>query len=345
LVVRPGASLREVLETITKNSRQAVVVVDADGRLAGLVTDGDLRRAILRGVSLASPVAGVMNRTPVVAPASTTRGEALALLRRRLIRHLPLLAADGRLADLLLVDDLLEPRPPLPNQAVLMAGGAGQRLRPLTESVPKPLLRVGGKPLLEIMVERLRDAGVREFHITVHHKSEMIEEHFGDGSRFEVRIKYVRETTPLGTAGALTLLEDVPSKPFFLVNGDILTKCDFRSLLEFHRRSGADMTVGTVHHAGELPYGIIEVEGDRLVRMEEKPRLDFLINSGIYVVEPRVIAQIPCERYFDATELIAALAAAGRPVAAFPITDYWLDVGRHDDFLKADRDVAEGLLD
>lgn len=344
LIVPPGASLREVLESITKNSRQAAVVVDADGRLAGLVTDGDLRRAILRGVSLASPVAGVMNRTPVVASASTTRGEALALLRRRLIRHLPLVDADGRLADLVLLDDLLEPRP-LPNRAVLMAGGAGQRLRPLTESVPKPLLRVGGKPLLEIMVERLRDAGVREFHITVHHKSEMIEEHFGDGSRFGVRIRYVRETTPLGTAGALTLLEDIPTEPFFLVNGDILTKCDFRSLLEFHQRSGADMTLGTVHHAGELPYGIIEVEGDRLVRMVEKPRLEFLINSGIYVVEPRAIAHVPRERYFDATELIAALAAAGRLVAAFPITDYWLDVGRHDDFHKADRDVAEGLLD
>jgi len=344
LVVAPGASLREVLESITKNSRQAAVVVDGDGRLAGLVTDGDLRRAILRGVSLASPVADVMNRTPVVAPASTTRGEALALLRRRLIRHLPLVDTDGRLADLVLLDDLLEPRP-LPNRAVLMAGGAGQRLRPLTESVPKPLLRVGDKPLLEIMVERLRDAGVREFCITVHHKSEMIEEHFGDGGRFGVRIRYVRETTPLGTAGALTLLEEIPTEPFFLVNGDILTKCDFRSLLEFHQRSGADMTLGTVHHAGELPYGIIEVEGDRLVRMVEKPRLEFLINSGIYVVEPRAIAHIPRERYFDATELIAALAAAGRPVAAFPITDYWLDVGRHDDFHKADRDVAEGLLD
>jgi dTDP-glucose pyrophosphorylase len=344
LTVTPGASLREVLETITKNSRQAVAVEGPDGRLAGLVTDGDLRRALLRGVSLDRAVGEIMNRTPVVAPAGTTRDEALALLRRRMMRHLPLVDGDGRLVDLVLLDELLEPRH-LPNHAVLMAGGAGHRLRPLTESVPKPLLRVGGKPLLEIMIERLRDAGVREFHLTVHHKSEMIEEQFGDGSRLDVRIHYVREIEPLGTAGALTLLAERPAHPFFLVNGDILTKCDFRSLLDFHRRSGTDMTIGTVRHVSELPYGVLEVQGDRLAAVSEKPRLEFVVNSGIYVVAPAAIDRIPRGQYFDATDLIGALLAAGRPVSTFAIKDYWLDVGRHDDLRKADRDVAEGLLD
>jgi dTDP-glucose pyrophosphorylase len=344
LTVPPEASLREALAAITRNSRQAVAVAGTDGRLLGLVTDGDLRRAILRGVPLDAPVSQVMNRNPVLAPAGTSRDEALALLRRRLIRHLPLVEADGRLADLVLLDDLLEPRP-LPNRAVLMAGGDGKRLRPLTESVPKPLLRVGGKPLLEILVERLRGAGVREFYITVHHKSHMIEEHFGDGSRLDVRVRYVREPEPLGTAGALTLLEERPGEPFFLVNGDILTKCDFRGLLDFHGRSGAEMTVGAVRHAVDLPYGVIEVEGERLARVAEKPQIEFLINGGIYVVEPRVIDLIPRGRFFDATDLLGLLLGQGRPVAAFLIRDYWLDVGRHDDLRKADRALAEGLLD
>jgi len=344
LTVSPSASLREVLETITRNSRQAVAVEGPDGRLAGLVTDGDLRRALLRGTSLDSAVGEIMNRSPVVAPASTSHAEALALLRRRMMRHLPLVDRDGRLVDLVLLDDLLEPRH-LKNHAVLMAGGAGERLRPLTESVPKPLLRVGGKPLLEIMIERLRDAGVREFHLTVHHKSEMVEEQFGDGSRLDVRIHYVREVEPLGTAGALTLLAEPPADPFFLVNGDILTKCDFRGLLDFHCRSGTDMTVGTVRHVSELPYGVLDVRGDRLAAVSEKPRLEFVVNSGIYVVAPSAIDHIPRGRYFDATDLIAALLAAGHPVSTFAIHDYWLDVGRHDDLRKADRDIAEGLLD
>lgn len=344
LVVSPAASIREALEAITKNSRQAVVVVEPDGRLAGLVTDGDLRRAILRGLSLNDPITQALNRQPTVAPAATDRSEALAVMRARGIRHLPLVDGRGRAVDVLFLEDLLDTGR-LPNHAVIMAGGDGKRLRPLTEATPKPLLRVGGKPLLEILVERLRAAGVRSFHITVRHKSEMIEEHFGDGSRHDVGIRYVREREPLGTVGALALLDPAPREPFFLVNGDILTKCDFRSMLAFHERSGADVTVGTVRHEIDLQYGVVEVEGDRLTTLSEKPRIDLRINGGIYVIDPTVLARIPRERVFDATDLIRLLLEQGRHVAAFPIRDYWLDVGRLDDFHKADRDMAEGLLD
>jgi dTDP-glucose pyrophosphorylase len=328
LVVSPAASIREALEAITKNSRQAVVVVEPDGRLAGLVTDGDLRRALLRGLSLNDPITQALNRQPTVAPAATDRSEALALMRARGIRHLPLVDGRGRAVDVLFLEELLDTGR-LPNHAVIMAGGDGKRLRPLTEATPKPLLRVGGKPLLEILVERLRAAGVRSFHITVRHKSEMIEEHFGDGSRHDVGIRYVREREPLGTVGALALLDPGPREPFFLVNGDILTKCDFRGMLAFHERSGAELTV----------------EGDRLTTLSEKPRIDLRINGGIYVIDPTVLARIPRERVFDATDLIRLLLEQGRHVAAFPIREYWLDVGRLDDFHKADRDMAEGLLD
>ena len=344
LRVPQSASVREALETITKNSRQAVMVVDGEGRLVGIVTDGDIRRGLLRGVAVDGRVADLMNRQPVTTLAGTTRGEALVLMQQRSLRHLPVVDAAGRLVDVMLLEDLLRPLP-IPNAAVVMAGGDGRRMRALSDEVPKPLLRVGGKPLLEILIERLRAAGISQFFVTVRYKSEMIEAHFGDGSRLGVRIRYVRENAPLGTAGALAQLPEAPTAPFFLVNGDILTRCDFLGMLDFHRRCRAELTVGAVPHTVEVPYGVLRVEGDQLAAIEEKPRLDFLVNAGVYVVDPAVIPLIPRERAFDATELIPLLKRAGRTVVAFPIREYWLDVGRDGDFHRANRDVAEGLLD
>jgi NDP-sugar pyrophosphorylase family protein len=186
---------------------------------------------------------------------------------------------------------------------------------------------------------------VREVFLIVRYKSEMIEAHFGDGGRLGVRIRYIRETTPLGTAGGLALLGEPLTEPFFLVNGDILTKCDFGAMLDFHRRWHADLTVGTVPHTVEVPYGVLQVDGERLAGIDEKPRLDFLINAGVYVVEPAAAGLIPRDRPFDAPDLIPLLKRAGRTVVAFPIREYWLDVGQHGDFHRANQDVAEGLLD
>jgi dTDP-glucose pyrophosphorylase len=344
LLVAPSASVREALETITKNSRQAVIVVADDGRLVGLVTDGDIRRGFLRGVTIDGQIADIMNPHPITAPAGITREEALALMQRRSLRHLPVVDSGGRLLDVMLLDELLRPVP-LPNAAVLMAGGDGSRLRPLTDAVPKPLLRVGGKPLLEILIERLRACGVSRFFVTVRYKSEMIERHFGDGARLGVRIRYVREDEPLGTAGALTRLPEPLAEPFFLVNGDILTRCDFRAMLDFHQRWHADLTVGTVPHTVEVPYGVLQVEGERLAGIDEKPRLDFVVNAGVYVVAPGALTLVPRDRPFDAPALIALLKQAGRAVVAFPIREYWLDVGQQGDFHRANQDVSEGLLD
>ena len=344
VLVREGATLRETLECITKSGKQLALVVDDTGHLVGLATDGDLRKAILRGVSLEAPVEQAMNRTPLVAERSLAPGAALALMRRRSIRQLPVVDAERRVVDLLFLDDLVAP-PPLPNAAVIMAGGEGKRLRPLTESTPKPMLRVGGKPLLEIMIERLRAAGVRDIFITLHYMGDVIAQQIGSGERFGARIRYVRETQALGTAGSLRLMHAQVDAPFFLVNSDILTKCDFRAMLEFHERHGADMTVGTVPYAVDLPYGVLEVDGARLAGVTEKPRLDFVINSGIYIVGPGAAGLVPHGEPFDVPDLIRTLTAKGQRVVAFPIREYWLDVGRLDDFHKAERDVAEGLLE
>lgn len=346
VLVREGASIREVLERITRSGKQIALVVDPESRLVGLVTDGDLRKALLRGVPLEAKIEEAMNRAPTVGTLGLPSAEALALMRSRSIRHLPLLDSRGRVVDLLILEELLAPAPPLKTRAVIMAGGEGRRLRPLTESKPKPLLSVGGKPILEILIERLRQSGIVEILVALHHKSEMIRDQLGDGARLGVRVEYVEEPVPLGTMGALTLVRKRLDAPFFVVNGDILTKCDFRAMWEFHRsQPGAAMTVGVSLHQVEIPYGEFTLRGTRVTRVDEKPRKEFPVNAGIYVVDPSAVDLIPSGRYFDATDLIRLLVSRDRPVAAYLIREYWLDVGRHDDLQKANRDVAEGLLD
>jgi dTDP-glucose pyrophosphorylase len=345
LVTSPRATLREALEAITKNGRQAVLVVDADGRLAGMVTDGDVRRALLRGVPLEGAVADIMNPTPVTAGPGPGRAAAVELMLARGIRHLPIVDAGRRLVDVLFLEEQITP-PPLPAPAVIMAGGEGRRLRPLTEATPKPLISVGGKPLIEIMIERLRQAGIGDITIALHHKSDMIRERLGDGGRLGVRIDYAIEPKPLGTMGALTLLRGRLDGPFFVVNADILTKCDFRAMWDFHRSQGnAAMTVGVSIHQVDIPYGEFTLHDGRVTRVEEKPRKEFPVNAGIYLLDPGAIELIPAGEYFDATDMIRTLVDRGRVVAAHLIREYWLDVGRVHDLEKANRDIAEGLLD
>lgn len=344
LVLAPGATVREALEAITRNGQNVVLVLDGERRLVGLVTDGDLRRAILRGAALDTPVEQVMNRSPLVGQLSQPRNELLSLMRARRIRQLPLLDAEQRVAALVVLEELVPPAR-IPNKAVIVAGGRGSRLHPLTEHVPKPLLRVAGKPLLEIILARFQAVGVSDFFISVMHKSSMIEEYFGDGSRYHVRIRYVREVEPLGTIGSLSLIEEPFQHPVFVMNGDVLTRCDFLSMLEFHERSGVAMTAGIVQHEIQMPYGVFEVEGDRITAIAEKPSLGFWINAGIYVLSPDAVRLVPAGQYFDATDLMRLLLSRGMALRGYPIREYWLDVGRQHDLDKANRDMAEGLLD
>jgi dTDP-glucose pyrophosphorylase len=345
LFVAEGSTVREALERVSKTGKGLALVVDGQRRLVGIATDGDLRKAILRGVSLDAGIEAAVNRAPVVARAGLPAADALALMRQRSYRHLPLVDAGGRVIELLLLDELLAPPPPLQIPAVIMAGGEGKRLRPLTEATPKPLLRVGGKPLVEILIEHLRRCGITDVIVALHHKSAMIRDHLGDGVRLDVRLTYVEESTPLGTMGALTLARERLEAGALVVNADILTRCDFRAMWEFHRRQGPPaMTVGVSLHQVEIPYGEFTLRGDRVLAIEEKPRKEFSINTGIYALDVSAVEMIPRDAYFDATDLIHALLAAGRPVAAYPIREYWLDVGRQLDFEKANRDVAEGLL-
>lgn len=335
-----AATMREVLGVIERNGEGVALVLDADERLAGIVTDGDIRRALLAGLDFGVPAAvflegkkgGVFDR-PLAVPIDTPFPEIERLMRVRLVRHMPLTDAEGR------VRGLVVQRPgggdgELPVRAVVMAGGFGTRLRPMTEAVPKPLLKVGGKPVIELIVSQLRGAGIRRVNITTHYHAEKIRAHFGDGSGFGVDVAYTHEEEPLGTAGSLALLGEA-DEPLLVINGDVVTGVDFRAMVAFHQDQGAALTVGVRKYDVSVPFGVVEAEGARVARLTEKPSLSFFINAGIYLLEPSVLKHVEAGRRLDMTDLIQRLLDDGILVASFPIHEYWVDIGQMDDYLAA----------
>jgi dTDP-glucose pyrophosphorylase/CBS domain-containing protein len=340
-----ACSIRQSIISIDRGARGIVLVVDSDRYLLGTITDGDVRRAILDGVDLESSVQIILARKaksldikPITAPLDSEREMLLQLMKKHVVRQLPLLDGDGRVIDLVTMEDLLPPQP-LHLQAVIMAGGQGTRLRPLTENLPKPMLPVNGQPVMESIIYQLRDAGIRHVNVTTHYKPEKIIEYFGDGQAFGIQLSYVNEDRPLGTGGALGLMTP-PNEPMLVINGDILTQVDFGAMLAFHQENHADMTIAVRNYEVQVPYGVIECEGSRVRQLREKPQLGFLVNAGIYLLEPIVFQYMPQGKYFNITDLIQWLLDANRTVISFPIHEYWLDIGQHADYIKAQDDVG-----
>lgn len=347
ILVHPTHTIRMAMTAIDRGAKGIALVVDEERHLLGTVTDGDIRRAILAGDSLDTPVSELLARKadtaypqPITARLTAPPEELLKTMRQYKIRQLPLLDEQGRVVDLVALEDLL-PEETLPVQAVIMAGGFGKRLRPITEEVPKPMLPIGDRPLMELIIEQLRQAGIRRASVMTHYLAEKIISHFGDGSEFGIDISYVTEDRPLGTAGALGLMEP-PQEPLLVINGDILTRVDFRAMLAYHREQGADLTVGVRQYDLQVPYGVVECQGPRVCGLREKPQLSFLVNAGIYLLEPTVHQYIPYSQRFDMTDLIEKLLAEGRTVVAFPIVEYWVDIGQLEDYEKAQEDVKSG---
>ena len=338
------STIRESIMKLESNRIGIVLAVDPEGRLTGTITDGDIRRAILSDISLDLPVSAISDMKggssfaePVTAAEGTGRDALLGLLQEHNILHLPLVNEDGRVSGLVTLDEFVTPKAPS-LQAVIMAGGAGSRLRPLTDDTPKPMLSVGDRPLMEIIIGQLRDAGIKRVDVAVYHRSEKITDHFGDGKPFGLDISYLTEDRPMGTAGALALME-APQQTVLVMNGDILTQIDFRAMLAYHLENQADLTVAVQRYELQVPYGVIETEASSIRAISEKPMMKFLVNAGIYLLEPSVYPLIPLGTPSDMTDLIARLLDQGRPVAAFPIREYWLDIGRSADYQQAQQDV------
>jgi dTDP-glucose pyrophosphorylase/CBS domain-containing protein len=345
ILVQPQQSIRDAMERIDRGRRGIVLVVDEGRRLLGTVTDGDVRRAILANIEVSRPVSELLARKPRIAPSKptwarvgTTNDELLELMHQRSLRQVPLLDNDGVVVDLVTIDELVPPNR-LPVHAVVMAGGFGKRLLPLTEDLPKPMLPVNDKPMMEHIVQGLKDGGVQTVSVTTHYKAQKIIDHFGDGSRFGVKMDYVNEDQPAGTAGALALMPP-PTQTLLVINGDVLTRIDLRAMLKFHRQHGAEMTVGLRQYDFQVPYGVVECQAERIRSLKEKPSYSFFVNAGVYLLEPSAHALIPRQRRFDMTDLVQALLDQDRRVLGFPIIEYWMDIGRMDDYQRAQEEAA-----
>lgn len=349
LCIAPEATIRDAMASIDRNQKGIVLVVDGNRVLLDTVTDGDARRAILAGLGLSSSVRDLLARkhtwrtnNPVTATLGTDRSELVRLMKQQSVQQIPIIDDSGRIVDLVTLKDL-SPSSCSSIQAVIMAGGYGTRLRPLTENLPKPMLPIGDRPLMEHIVGQLKSAGIRRVNVTTHYRTDKIRRHFGNGEEFGVEMRYVAEEQPLGTAGALTLLEE-SSEPLLVVNGDILTDVNFRAMHDFHCEHGAELTVAVRRYEVAVPYGVISCDGSKVVGLHEKPRFNLFVNAGIYLLEPSINKYIPPGKKYDMTDLINNLLASNKIVVSFPIMEYWLDIGRHDDYIRAQEDVKNGMV-
>lgn len=335
VTLSPRAPLIEALQVIEDGARAVAFVCDARRRLLGTLTDGDARRAILAGSSLDSRcVQEIMRRDFARVSPAAGRAEVLDLMRARGIEQIPVVDNHGRLCGLHSLHDLIGAKERR-NWAVIMAGGKGVRLGSLTEKVPKPMIAVAGRPILERLVLHLLGHGIRRIFLAVNHLAHVIEDHFGNGARFGCRIEYLRESRPLGTGGALSLLPPVPETPTLVVNGDLVTQFDVGRILSFHSDGRYAVTFGLRPHSIEIPFGVAKVRGNQLVELREKPTERMLINAGIYVLAPCAMRMIPEDREFPITELFDRCIRKGMKVGAHVIEDEWLDVGRREELAKA----------
>ncbi len=334
VLLTPGATLSDAIARIDASAHQIALVVDPQDRLLGVMTDGDVRRAILRGVPMSTLVEKVMNAMPLTAPQGSSDKQRLALMRRHVVHQLPIVNEARQVVGVTLIDDLIGARE-RPNWVVLMAGGLGTRLRPLTEQTPKPMLALHGKPILENILENLIAEGFRRFFFAVNYKADLIEQHFADGSRWGATISYLREEERLGTAGPLSLIGETPALPIVVMNGDLLTQASIANLLDYHVSLESVATMAVREYDLQVPYGVVRTTGERITSIEEKPVQKFLVNAGIYVLSPAALHHIPPRAYFDMPTLFDRLNASGARTIAFPLREYWLDIGCPQDYDQA----------
>lgn len=334
LRVSPTDSVRDVITAIDRSGHQIALVLDDHDRLLGLVTDGDVRRGLLGGVDLEAPASRIMNANPKVAKSTDSPEEIAARMVESAIRHMPVADASGVIIGVFVGTEFAHLKA-VSTPVVLMAGGRGQRLYPLTKDVPKPMLPIGDVPLLEIILRNLAAQGFINVHISVNYLAEVIINHVGDGHNLGLSVSYLHEDKPLGTAGALAQLQGIITEPFVVMNSDLLTQVNLRRLMAFHVKQQAAATVGVREYIFEVPFGVVNLDGTRVDSMVEKPLHRSLVNAGIYAVDPYALTQLTPGEYCDMPSLLELMMQAGEPVSAFPIHEQWLDVGRPEDLTQA----------
>lgn len=340
ILIKPNQPILDALKLIDSESLRIALVVDDELRLLGVVTDGDVRRGLLKNLNITSPVSSVMNSKPLTAKLGTVRTELVKLMEELQLLAIPLMEGD-KVAGLETLQRVGQ-CPRYQNPVFLMAGGFGTRLRPLTDNCPKPLLKVGDKPILEILLNSFIKSGFINFYISTHYMPEMIRSHFGDGSKWNIKINYIHEEIPLGTGGALGLLpSDIPDLPLILINGDVLTNVDFERVLEFHNKHQAVATMCVRDYEYQVPFGVINGVGHKIISMVEKPVQRFFVNAGIYVVSSEVRNSVQENTRIDMPTLLEQFIEQQHDIFMFPIHEYWLDIGRIEDYNRAQIDIMD----
>jgi len=335
--ITPEISIREALRIIDTGAMKIAIVVDEEGKLIGTLTDGDIRRGLLRGMNLDDSIRDIYNNQPISVKISDPKEKIIELAIARRVYQIPVVDDEGRVIRLAEIDQLIK-QEKHPNTVVLMAGGLGSRLRPLTNHTPKPMLPIGGKPILETVINRFRKHGFSKFVIALNYKGDIIRKYFGNGLTMGVDISYLEENQRLGTAGALGLLKKAPNESFFVMNADILTLVNFESLMDFHIRNGADATMCIREYGMEVPYGVVRLNKDTIVSIEEKPIQQFYVNAGIYVLTPETLNLIPKGLPLDMTGLFEQAVEKGMNTLSFPIREFWMDIGKPEDYERANLD-------
>lgn len=331
-VLLEGGKVRDVIESLNRSSSKVAMIKSRDGKFVGLITDGDVRRSLLSGNALDDDFASLINKHPISVGAEVENSQILELMIKHDIQQIPVLNIESEIIGLHVIDQLIT-TPKLNNRVIIMAGGMGTRLRPYTETCPKPMLTIRGKPLLHHIIDKAKMEGFSNFIITTHYLSHMIEDYFGNGAEFGVNISYTHEHEPLGTAGALSLITEKLDEPFIVTNGDLVTDIGFSDILLFHKKNAGIATMATRPYQISHPYGVVEINGSEVISFQEKPVYHSMINAAVYVLEPDALDLLPIGEHCDMPTLLEKHKAEGKIISAYPIHESWIDVGRAEDLL------------
>jgi len=338
--LKQNATIKEALGIIDSGAMQIALVVDDNDKLLGTLTDGDIRRGILRGLDLDSSIETIVFKEPAIAKISSTKEEILKIALSKKLHQIPIVDDNGIVLDLKEIEELVEPKIKT-NRVILMVGGLGTRLRPLTQDMPKPMLKVGNKPILQTIVEKFAEYGFVNITMCVNFNASIIRDYFGDGKEFGVNIDYVLEEKRMGTAGALSLLKERPSEPFFVMNGDLLTNVNFEHIFNYHMINKATATMCVREYDYEVPYGVVKMNDNKITAIAEKPVQKFFVSAGIYMLSPEILDLIPKNEFYDMPALFEKLIKLSKNVISFPIREYWLDIGRMEEYQRANEEYKE----
>jgi dTDP-glucose pyrophosphorylase len=335
----PGSTIREALQIIDSGSMQIAIVVDENDQLVGTLTDGDIRRGLLNNLSLDDCIQSIIFRRPTIAFLNDTKEKILQKALEKKLHQIPIVDENNRVIGIKEIDELIKVKIK-PNKVILMVGGLGSRLHPLTENTPKPMLKVGNKPILQTIVEKFAEYGFIDIVMCVNYKSDVIKDYFGDGSTFGVHIEYILEEQRMGTVGALSLLPTVPAEPFFVMNGDLLTNVNFEHLLNYHCQQNAMATMCVREYDFQIPYGVVNIDENQILSIQEKPIQKFFVSAGIYMLSPKTINLIPRNAFYDMPTFFDTLIKNNEKTVSFLLREYWLDIGRIEEYERANNEYT-----